>query len=80
MGGGGGGGAAGPSGGAAAAAPEEVKEEKTVFDVKLEKFDAPNKIKIIKEVSSGLGVCVTWWNVHMKTVWMFGGVTILLVL
>eukprot|EP00243_Klebsormidium_subtile_P011949 TRINITY_DN7027_c0_g1_i1.p2 TRINITY_DN7027_c0_g1~~TRINITY_DN7027_c0_g1_i1.p2 ORF type:complete len:248 (-),score=44.05 TRINITY_DN7027_c0_g1_i1:294-1037(-) len=47
---GGGGAAAGPSGGAAAAAPEEAKEEKSVFDVKLEKFDAPNKIKIIKEV------------------------------
>lgn len=46
----GGGAAAGPSGGAAAAAPEEAKEEKSVFDVKLEKFDAPNKIKIIKEV------------------------------
>ncbi|KAG6541208.1 hypothetical protein Mapa_017369 [Marchantia paleacea] len=37
-------------GGVAAAAPEEKKPEKTVFDVKLEKFDAAAKIKIIKEV------------------------------
>ncbi|CAI0375156.1 unnamed protein product [Linum tenue] len=35
----------GPAGGAAAA-------EKTVFDIKLEKFDAAAKIKIIKEVRS----------------------------
>lgn len=37
---------------------EEEKEEKTVFDVKLEKFDTAAKIKVIKEVraftSSGL--------------------------
>ncbi|KAG0608933.1 hypothetical protein M758_8G144500 [Ceratodon purpureus] len=39
-------------GGAAGAAPaaEEAKVEKTSFDVKLEKFDAAAKIKIIKEV------------------------------
>lgn len=29
---------------------EEKKEEKTAFDVKLEKFDAASKIKVIKEV------------------------------
>lgn len=37
-------------GGAAAPAAEEAKAEKTSFDVKLEKFDAGSKIKIIKEV------------------------------
>jgi large subunit ribosomal protein L7/L12 len=37
-------------GGANAAAPVEAKVEKTSFDVKLEKFDAGSKIKIIKEV------------------------------
>ncbi|KAJ4810665.1 50S ribosomal protein L7/L12 [Rhynchospora pubera] len=31
---------------------EKKKEEKTVFDVKLEKFDAAAKIKVIKEVRS----------------------------
>ena len=36
--------------GGAAAAAEEKKPEKTSFDVKLEKFDAASKIKIIKEV------------------------------
>ncbi|KAK2996459.1 hypothetical protein RJ639_024928 [Escallonia herrerae] len=39
---------AGTGSGAAAAA--EAKAEKTVFDVKIEKFDAAAKIKIIKEV------------------------------
>jgi len=39
----------GGSGGAAPVA-EEVKVEKTSFDVKLEKFEAGSKIKIIKEV------------------------------
>ncbi|CAO2826436.1 unnamed protein product [Amaranthus hypochondriacus] len=39
----------GPAAGAAAQA-EEKKEEKTAFDVKLEKFDAAAKIKVIKEV------------------------------
>ncbi|KAJ1699501.1 hypothetical protein LUZ63_008013 [Rhynchospora breviuscula] len=38
------------SGGAASAAPEEKKEEKTSFDLKLESFEAANKIKVIKEV------------------------------
>ncbi|ONK56500.1 uncharacterized protein A4U43_C10F9400 [Asparagus officinalis] len=38
------------SGDAAAAKPEEKKAEKTAFDVKLEKFDAAAKIKVIKEV------------------------------
>eukprot|EP00250_Pteridium_aquilinum_P002353 c12553_g1_i1 orf=447-1145(+) len=39
-----------PQGGAAPAAEEEKKPEKTNFDVKLEKFDAASKIKVIKEV------------------------------
>ncbi|KAK8324644.1 hypothetical protein V6Z11_A12G316200 [Gossypium hirsutum] len=38
-------------GGAGAGAPKaEEKKEKTAFDVKLEKFDAAAKIKVIKEV------------------------------
>ncbi|KAG8659963.1 50S ribosomal protein L7/L12 [Manihot esculenta] len=37
-------------GGAGAAAKGEEKVEKTVFDVKLEGFDAAAKIKVIKEV------------------------------
>ncbi|OVA16995.1 Ribosomal protein L7/L12 [Macleaya cordata] len=42
----------GPQGGASAgsAKAEEKKAEKTAFDVKLEKFDAAAKIKVIKEV------------------------------
>ncbi|KAK6924848.1 Ribosomal protein L7/L12, C-terminal [Dillenia turbinata] len=42
----------GPQGGASAGAAkaEEKKAEKTSFDVKLEKFDAAAKIKVIKEV------------------------------
>ncbi|KAI4375823.1 hypothetical protein MLD38_013647 [Melastoma candidum] len=36
--------------GAGAAKVEEKKAEKTAFDVKLEKFDAAAKIKVIKEV------------------------------
>eukprot|EP00501_MAST-03F_sp_TOSAG23-6_P000988 GSMAST32.ASY1.ANO1.1024.1 assembled CDS len=44
MGGGGGG------GGAAAVEEEEVVVEKTEFDVKLEKFEAKSKIKLIKQV------------------------------
>ncbi|KAK1407236.1 hypothetical protein QVD17_38850 [Tagetes erecta] len=36
--------------GGAGAAKTEEKVEKTVFDVKLEKFDAAGKIKVIKEV------------------------------
>lgn len=39
-----------PGGAAPNAAAEEKKPEKTSFDVKLEKFDAASKIKIIKEV------------------------------
>jgi large subunit ribosomal protein L7/L12 len=38
------------SAGAASAAAEEKKEEKTSFDLKLESFEAANKIKVIKEV------------------------------
>lgn len=39
-------------------AKEEAKAEKTVFEVKLESFEACSKIKIIKEVLSftGLGL------------------------
>lgn len=37
-------------GAGAAPAVEEKKIEKTAFDVRLEKFDAASKIKIIKEV------------------------------
>ncbi|KAK9124059.1 hypothetical protein Sjap_013661 [Stephania japonica] len=42
----------GSQGGASAgsAKGEEKKAEKTAFDVKLEKFDAAAKIKVIKEV------------------------------
>ncbi|KAL9378586.1 hypothetical protein Peur_029921 [Populus x canadensis] len=40
----------GGGGGGAAAAKAEEKVEKTVFDVKLEGFDAATKIKVIKEV------------------------------
>jgi len=40
----------GPEGGAAGPKVEEKKVEKTAFDVKLEKFDAAAKIKVIKEV------------------------------
>ncbi|KAI3997716.1 hypothetical protein MKX01_040689 [Papaver californicum] len=36
--------------GGASAKIEEKKAEKTAFDVKLEKFDAASKIKVIKEV------------------------------
>lgn len=49
-------GSMGGSGGAAV--EEEVKEEKTIFDVKLTGFDAKSKIKVIKEVRAltGLGL------------------------
>lgn len=40
----------GSQAGAASSKPEEKKAEKTSFDVKLEKFDAAAKIKVIKEV------------------------------
>lgn len=40
----------GPEVGAAGPKVEEKKAEKTAFDVKLEKFDASAKIKVIKEV------------------------------
>jgi large subunit ribosomal protein L7/L12 len=44
--------------GGEAAKEEEVKEEKTVFDLKLEGFDAKAKIKVIKEIRAvtGLGL------------------------
>ena len=53
-----GGGMVGAGAGGAAAAAEEVKEEKTLFDVKLLGFDAKAKIKVIKEVRAvaGLGL------------------------
>ncbi|SCU98863.1 LAFA_0G20560g1_1 [Lachancea sp. 'fantastica'] len=50
-----------PAGGAAPAAAEEakeeeVKEEKTIFSIKLESFDAKSKPKVIKEVKNLLGL------------------------
>ncbi|KAH7433248.1 hypothetical protein KP509_07G061500 [Ceratopteris richardii] len=39
-------------GGQSSAVQEEKKPEKTNFDVKLEKFDAASKIKVIKEIRS----------------------------
>lgn len=42
----------GAQAGDSATKPEEEKKEKTAFDVKLEKFDAASKIKVIKEVRS----------------------------
>lgn len=56
-GGGGGGGGAGPAAAAAEEAPAAAAE-KTHFTVKLEKFDAGSKIKLIKEVRAftGLGL------------------------
>ena len=52
--------AAGPAAGAAAAAPdeEEAVVEKAAFSVRLEKYDAASKIKVIKEVRAltGLGL------------------------
>jgi len=52
------GGGGGAGGGANAAEKEEVKEEKTIFDLKLEGFDPKTKIKVIKEVRAitGLGL------------------------
>lgn len=46
----GGGGSKSSGAGGEDAAAAEVKEEKTVFDIKLTGFDAKNKIKVIKEV------------------------------
>eukprot|EP00270_Netrium_digitus_P002435 TRINITY_DN12757_c0_g1_i1.p1 TRINITY_DN12757_c0_g1~~TRINITY_DN12757_c0_g1_i1.p1 ORF type:complete len:224 (-),score=47.15 TRINITY_DN12757_c0_g1_i1:275-946(-) len=43
-------GGAGSDSGAAAGAAEPAKVEKTAFDVKLEKFDAAAKLKVVKEV------------------------------
>lgn len=40
----------GPAGGTGPAKAEEKIEEKTAFNIKLEKFDAAAKIKVIKEV------------------------------
>jgi large subunit ribosomal protein L7/L12 len=55
--------AAGPGGGPAAAAPAEEpeeaapkQEEKTLFNLKLESFDAAAKPKIIKEIKAMLGL------------------------
>ena len=56
--------AAGPaSGSAVAAAPAEeaeeaapAKEEKTLFNLKLESFDAASKPKVIKEIKAMLGL------------------------
>ena len=51
-------GAASPAAGAAAAAAPAAPKaaEKTEFDVKLESYDAANKIKIIKEVRAATGL------------------------
>lgn len=53
--------AAGPSAAAAAPAAEEVEEapaaqEKTLFNLKLQSFDAAAKPKVIKEIKSMLGL------------------------
>jgi large subunit ribosomal protein L7/L12 len=53
--------AAGPAAAAAPAAVEEeeaapAKEEKTLFNLKLESFDAGAKPKIIKEIKAMLGL------------------------
>lgn len=56
--------AAGPSSGAAAAAaapveedePAPVVQEKTLFNLKLQSFEATSKPKVIKEVKSMLGL------------------------
>ncbi|KAK6798313.1 hypothetical protein RDI58_006015 [Solanum bulbocastanum] len=42
----------GSSSGPGAAAADAKVEEKTIFDVKLDKFDAAAKIKVIKEIRS----------------------------
>ncbi|SCU98027.1 LADA_0H10088g1_1 [Lachancea dasiensis] len=52
---------AAPAGGSAPAAAEEakeeeVKEEKSIFAIKLESFDAKSKPKVIKEVKNLLGL------------------------
>jgi large subunit ribosomal protein L7/L12 len=54
---------AGPGGAAPAAAPEAeeeeaapAKQEKTLFNLKLQSFDAGSKPKVIKEVKSLLGL------------------------
>lgn len=53
---------AGPGGAAPAAAPAEEEEaapaaaEKTMFTLKLEKFDAGSKPKVIKEIKAMLGL------------------------
>jgi large subunit ribosomal protein L7/L12 len=54
-----GGAAAAPAAEAAAAAPAEEKKEevkKTSFTIKLEGFDAKDKIKVIKEVRAATGL------------------------
>jgi large subunit ribosomal protein L7/L12 len=54
--------AAGPGGAAPAAAPVEEEEaapaaqEKSLFNLKLEKFDAGSKPKVIKEIKALLGL------------------------
>ena len=53
-----GGGGGGPAPAAAAAEEEEAAPEKLIFTIKLAKFDAASKIKLIKEVRAytGLGL------------------------
>merc|ERR1711991_909051 len=52
------GGAMMPMGGGAAAPAEaeEAKEEQTLFDVKLDSFDAKSKIKVIREIKAITGL------------------------
>lgn len=50
------GGAAPAAGGAAPAAAADAAPTKTDFDVKIESFDAANKIKVIKEVRAATGL------------------------
>lgn len=69
-----GGGGGGPA--AAEAAPVEVKE-KTIFEIKLNGFDAKAKIKIIKEVRviTGLGlkeVCFSLYVNHPSVILFLG--------
>ncbi|BFZ53406.1 54S ribosomal protein L12, mitochondrial [Savitreella phatthalungensis] len=54
--GGGGGGAAAAPAAEEAAKPVEKEAEKTVFNLKLESFDAAAKAKVIREVKAALGL------------------------
>ncbi|KAK8318486.1 hypothetical protein V6Z11_A13G175400 [Gossypium hirsutum] len=65
--------------GAGAGAPKaEEKKEKTSFGVKLEKFDAAAKIKVIKEVRAftNLGITKDETNDIMEKIKAAGGVAV----